>query len=113
MRSSHFKKAPSKEEQRRALEHQVASFLSKGGRIEQVKPGETALDNRKPPLRTPLFDQPRADRTPLLDVVKELDARRANRLKRKPVVKRTRKPTQRKKVIYDDFGEALRTVWSD
>ena len=41
------------------------------------------------------------------------DARRQNRLKRSPSRKRTRKPQPRKRIIYDDFGEALRTVWQE
>lgn len=113
MGATFFKKPPSKAELRQALDRQVASFLSRGGRIHCIDRGETALDKRSAPLRAPIFDQPKSDRTPLTEVINALDQRRADRLKRKPAIKRMRKPAPRKKVLYDDFGEALRTVWAD
>ena len=113
MGATTFKKPPSKEELRQALERQVTTFLSRGGRIHCIDRGETALDKRSAPLRTPIFNQPKSDRTPLTDVINTLDQRRTDRLKRRPAIERMRKPPPRKKILYDDFGEALRTIWTD
>jgi len=98
---------------RNDLDKDVERFLARGGRIINIEAGETALESRVSPLRTPIFNEPRTSRTPLDEVVATLDERRKRQLKRTPTPKRGRKPLPRKRVIYDDFGEALRTVWSE
>lgn len=103
----------SKAELRRELEQETRRFLHGGGRVTEVPTGISAwAPGEKPPPGQPLFTQPRSERTPLHEVVATLEARRVTRRSR-GAVKRTRKPAPRKKVIYDDFGEPLRTVWSD
>ena len=42
-----------------------------------------------------------------------LNRRLQARLKRRPVRKRSRLPTPRRKTLYDDFGEPIRRVWVD
>ena len=111
MSDSSFKKPPGKDQLRASLDRDVEHFLSKGGQIAHVAQGETALLARQSPLREPLFTQPKVERTPLDDVVAALEERRAAKLKRGSTVTRVRKPRARKQVIYDDFGEAVRTVW--
>ena len=112
MANSSFKKPPTKDQLRAALDRDVEHFLSSGGEIAAVAQGETALEGRKSPLREPLFAQPKTERTPLDDVVATLEERRSARLK--PVrQQRGRKARPKKRVIYDDFGEAVRTVWVD
>lgn len=111
MGNSSFKKPPTKDDLRADLDRDIDAYLASGGHIAHVAPGETGLEARTSPLRAPLFTEPKADRTPLDDVVATLDERRRQQLKRTPTIKRTRKPRRRKQVIYDDFGEPLRTVW--
>lgn len=113
MASTRFTKPPTKADLRADLTRDIDRFLEDGGAIAHVAAGETGLEQRDSPLRAPLFSEPKSERTPLDHVAAELDARRKARLKRSPSVRRTRKPQARKKVIYDDFGEAIRTVWSD
>lgn len=103
----------SKAELRRELEQATRQFLHGGGSVTEVPTGVSAwVPGQKPPPGQPLFTQPRSERTPLNEVVAALEERRAMR-RRRSEVKRSRKPQPRKKVIYDDFGEPLRTVWSD
>jgi len=113
MSDASAKKPPSKADLRADLNRDVDAYLKKGGEIAQVAQGETALEGRPSPLRAPLFTEPRTERTPVTHIVAELDERRKRNLKRSPTVRRTRKPRPRKRVIYDDFGEALRTVWEE
>lgn len=108
-----FNRPRSKSDLRSDLSRDVAAFLSKGGTIAEHAPGETALEARVAPLHTPLFSEPKGERTPVDDVVAALEERRRQRFKRPVGRRRERKPTPRKKIIYDDFGEALRTVWQD
>ena len=107
-----FHKPPSKSDLRAHIDRDIDAYLESGGEISAVAQGETALEQRKGPLQAPLFNEPRATRTPLDDVVAALDERQqAKRGKPQPSLTRNRRP--RKKVIYDDFGEPLRTVWKD
>lgn len=107
-----MKKPPTKADIRAQLERETQRFLRGGGTIRRFEPGETALEGRSSPLRTPVFNEPRQPRTPLNDVVAALDERR-EAFKRSPPLRRGRKPQPRKKFIYDDFGEPLRSVWVD
>jgi hypothetical protein len=106
------KRPPSKAELRRELERATRRFISDGGEVEEVPAGTSVYaPGTRPPPTQPLFTQPRETRTPLNDVAAALDARRAARKRRRVV--RSRKPEPRRQVIYDDFGEPLRRVWSD
>lgn len=106
-------KPVSKEELRRELELATNSFLHDGGSVTEVPTGTSAWEpGTRPPPSRPLFTQPPTERTPLDDVVAALDSRRAEKRTRKSV-RRTRKPSPRRRIIYDDFGEPLRKIWSD
>ncbi len=111
MKREIYKQKANKADLRNDLDRDIETFLAGGGRIVNVQAGETALESRAAPLRTPIFNEPRTSRTPLDDVVATLDERRKTQLKRSPA--RARNPQPKKRVIYDDFGEALRTVWSE
>jgi hypothetical protein len=111
MKREIYKQKANKADLRNDLDRDIETFLAGGGRIVNVQAGETALESRAAPLRTPIFNEPRISRTPLDDVVATLDERRKTQSKRSP--SRARKPQPKKRVIYDDFGEALRTVWSE
>jgi hypothetical protein len=105
------KKPPSKNDLRERLQRQTAAFLSSGGRVEELKVGESAYDRGEIPRSPSLFEarQP-TSRTPLTDVIAALDARREAKRTRTKVVRR-RTPKRRRQVVYDDFGEPLRVVW--
>lgn len=106
-----MKTIPSKAELRRDLEQATRRFLDRGGHISEVPKGATGCADDRPPVagRTPVFVEPRQPRTPLTDVIAELEARRA--ALRRPAPKRPRKPEPRREVVYDDFGEPVRRVW--
>lgn len=107
------KKPPSKQEIRQRLERQTRSFLDDGGEIESVPLGVSAVDEAISPIKTPIFSGKPQARTPVTDVIETLRRRREARLQRKPKLVRKRKPTRRKQVVYDDFGEPVRVVYHD
>jgi hypothetical protein len=107
------KRKNSKADLRSELEQATQQFLHGGGAVTEIPTGTSAwVPGSRPPPAQPLFTQPREERTPLTEVVVALEERRAaQRARRTPT--RTRKVKAKQKVIYDDFGEPLRKVWSD
>lgn len=103
-------KRPSKADIRKELERQVQDYVRDGGEIKRVRPGESGVEDGAvfhPPFSDGRAAQPR---TPALDVLAAIDARRKQaKQKSKPTARQ--KP--RKKIIYDDFGEPVREVWVD
>ena len=101
----------SKNKIRGDIQRKTEEFLSRGGEIKKHERGETGEPADKPRAKSVFVsNQPRQTRTYINDVVSAIDSR-----KKKPT-KSTPKPTakrQRKKVIYDDFGEPLREVWTE
>lgn len=93
----------------------MEQFLNRGGKVERVPQGTSGKNPGDPPLflNRRLFVEPRAERTLVPEVVAAIEARRKEKLKRRPTRKRSRLPEPRKKIIYDDFGEPLRKVWVD
>ena len=108
-------KPPSKDELRKQLERQTRRFLDRGGKVNQVPRGATGSDPMKSGnfQSSSLFTQPRSNRTLIPEVVAAIEARRREKIKRRPVRRRSRLPQPRRRVIYDDFGEAIRKVWVD
>ena len=108
-----MKKLESKAELREELERATSRFLQKGGQVKQIPNGISGKEPGDPPvfLNQQLFTEPRSARTPVPEVVAAIEARRLERFKRTPAPKRSRLPKPRRKTIYDDFGEPLRTVW--
>lgn len=102
-------KAPTKHQIRRELQQQVEQYLKTGGEIHQIPRGVSGRDNPLEGLPTVFFNQPKAERTPIPEVMAALDARRQK--KTKTASQRTARPKQ--KIIYDDFGEPIRKVWVD
>lgn len=107
-----FKKRPSKSELRDQLNAEVAQFLKKGGEIEQVEMGESALIDGRYNLHKSTLDRPSPqERTPIHGLLSTIDSRRKGKVpatKNQPRIK-----VPKEKVIYDDFGEPVRTVWVD
>ena len=105
-----MKKIPSKREIRKQIEQQMRDYLEEGGEVVEIERGTSGYHQGTPGSSTTLFNEPRAERTPLGDVVNELESRR--RPARAPAVKRpAAKP--RKVPVYDDFGEIVRWVWRE
>lgn len=105
-----FKKRQTKAELRQQMQAEVAAFVKKGGAIQQVQMGESGLIDGRYNSAKPAFTPAKnTERTPVGELLSVIDARRKK--KSAAATKPTRKP--RKKVIYDDFGEPLRTVWVD
>lgn len=106
-----MKKLPTKAELRAQLEQEMAQYLHKGGAIERVDQGVSGREISAPmrPATRELFSEPRAERTQIPEVIAALESRR------KPARKESGRPRkrQRSKIIYDDFGEPLRRVWSE
>lgn len=104
-----MKKIPTKADVRKVLEAEVRAYIASGGCVNQVPPGQSGKDATQPEHRTmrEIFTGPKQERTPLDHVVAELQSRRQSSTtpKSKP------KARPKKKVIYDDFGEPLRTIW--
>ena len=96
---------------RNELRRKTEEFLSRGGEIKQHTAGETGEPLDKPRGRAVFVSgEPRKTRTYINDVVTALDSR-----KKKPAISKSTKPKKRpkKKIVYDDFGEPIREIWSD
>ncbi|MBC8380270.1 MAG: hypothetical protein ACI97G_000297 [Porticoccaceae bacterium] len=95
---------------RRELRRKTAEFLSLGGEIKKHGAGETGEPADKPRGRSAFVSsEPPKTRTYINDVVLALDSRKTKKSPPK-VVKASKRPT--KKIIYDDFGEPIREIWS-
>tara|TARA_Y100000385_G_scaffold235229_1_gene248907 strand:+ start:2975 stop:3298 length:324 start_codon:yes stop_codon:yes gene_type:complete len=96
---------------RNELRRKTEEFLSRGGEIKQHTAGETGEPLDKPRGRAVFVSgEPRKTRTYINDVVTALDNR-----KKKSAISKSTKPKKRpkKKIVYDDFGEPIREIWSD
>ena len=104
-----MKPRSSKNQLRDEIRRQTDEFLSRGGAINQARPGETGVEpggKQKPVF---LSGEPRQERTYVNDVVSAVEERKKQKVEKTKAAKKARKP--RKKIIYDDFGEPLREVW--
>ncbi|MFT4998043.1 MAG: hypothetical protein ACJA0M_001207 [Chitinophagales bacterium] len=103
-----MKKQTSKKEVRNQLQQQMDDFLSKGGAVASI---ETGISGRENPAAAPPnhpFAKPKETRTPVLDSIESIEARR--KTKAEPVKKPKSSGPVRKPVL-DDFGEIVRWVW--
>lgn len=91
------------------MQQQIDAYLSQGGQVQRIPNGVSGRDNPLKSLPTPVFDQPKSERTPIPEVLAALEARRRKNLE--PVKRQKKKPAQQ--IVYDDFGEPLRKVWVD
>jgi SutA RNAP-binding domain len=109
-----LKKVVSKADIRDELLQETQRFLNDGGRVTEIPRGISGREPGDPALflNRQLFSEPRSTRTPVPEVVAAIEARRLEKYSRKPRRQR-RLPQPRRKVIYDDFGEPLRRVWSE
>lgn len=104
-----MKKPISKANIRTQIDSQIEAFLNKGGHINEIERGTSGREPTDGPLKpeSSAFQQPRAERTYVPEIVAALDERR----KPKVAVKKRKNRKPKKKIIYDDFGEPLRWEW--
>jgi len=104
----------SKNRLRGDIQRKTEEFLSRGGQIKTHERGETA-DPADKPRAKPVFvsSEPRQTRTYINDVVFALDSRKKKSTRAAPKSASKSPKRARKKIIYDDFGEPLREVWTD
>jgi SutA-like transcriptional regulator len=102
-------KRPTKSDIRKELDSQVRDFLEHGGALEQVERGVSGRFDKNGPIKSTsmAFDEPKEGRTPVTDVIANIEARKHP----EPVKKKAKPTRQKKKMIYDDFGEPLRWEW--
>jgi hypothetical protein len=95
---------------RKELRRKTEEFLSRGGEIKKHRAGETGEPADKPRSRAVFVSgEPRQSRTYVNDVVSRLDSRKQKKTAAK-AANSIKRPV--KKIIYDDFGEPIREVWS-
>ncbi|MBL4796222.1 MAG: hypothetical protein JKY50_02280 [Oleispira sp.] len=102
-------KRPTKREIRQQMNNEVEQYLNKGGAVQEFERGESGLINGKIDERSTGFNQGKQERTPLTDVLNAVDERK----KSGNQISAVQNKRPRKKIIYDDFGEAIREVWVD
>jgi len=108
---SQLRLPPNKHQVKQELADDVARFLARGGNVEHVEQGETALVNGCFNQQRPAVASQVQTRTLLSSQIDAIEKRKEERRQPKPTpVKANRRPT--KKWIYDDFGEPLRWVWA-
>lgn len=100
-------KRPTKREIRQQMQNEIENYLDKGGAVREFQRGESGLVNGKIDDRSSGFEQGKQTRTPLMEELKAVDDRKKTSTPAAPV--KSSRP--RKKIIYDDFGEAIREVW--
>lgn len=99
-----MKPTKTKAQIRAELDAQMGSFLSDGGAIQQHIRGESGRQANEP--LHPTIERNPQGRTPVLDEIKAIEARRGA----KPVIPKRNKNGNQKTLIVDDFGEPLRWV---
>ncbi|MBB6521106.1 hypothetical protein [Pseudoteredinibacter isoporae] len=101
-----MKTAKTKAQIRAEIENQIESFLSRGGEVVQFQKGVSGLPDGAA-IQNSFSPRQVQSRTPVVEVVKAIDARR--QVSKTPVAKR--KP--KKILLKDDFGDPIRWVWQD
>lgn len=103
------KKLITKANIRTEIDQQILDFLEQGGKVNEIERGISGRENANGPQRPDnnAFQQPKAERTYVPEVIAAIDARR----NQKPEKKKTGQSRPKKKIIYDDFGEPLRWEW--
>lgn len=109
-----MKKPVSKADIRDELLEETERFLQEGGCVSEIAQGISGKNPGDPPLflNRRLFIEPKTKRTLIPEVVAAIEARRLEKFRKKPQPK-PRLPRPRRKIIYDDFGEPLRRVWTE
>lgn len=105
-----MKPMKSKAQERREIQQQIDAYLQRGGAVESVAAGVSGREAGSYKLPQVSFSQAPATRTPLVEEIRAIEARR--RQSRSPAP-RMAPPRPRRVLIRDDFGEPLRWSWSE
>ncbi|MEH6579128.1 MAG: hypothetical protein V7731_18870 [Amphritea sp.] len=106
-----FANHPTKAQLRLEHEKHIKDFLTHKGKIQQVSPGASGLIDGQYKNRHIRLDGTHKSRTPVTKAILAIEARRVDQK-----VKAKARPTTPKrkfKIILDDFGEPIRTIWCD
>jgi len=98
-----MKPTKTKAQIRAEMDAQMGSFLSDGGAIKQHVRGESGRQANEP--LHPTIERNPQGRTPVLDEIKAIEARRGHKS-----IPPKRNSGHQKTLIMDDFGEPLRWV---
>lgn len=83
--------------------------MRRGGEVKNVERGVSGNEKNLNLFKQTATFSPKQTRTPVTEVVKELEARKCSKGDKKhPPLRRPKKV-----LITDDFGEPLRWVWQD
>ena len=91
------------------IAQQVNEFLNKGGAVDTISPGVSGRDPSTQALVPPTLSQNKGPRTPVPDIIANIEARRKPKKTKKSKLSKNPK----KKLILDDFGQPLRWEWAD
>ncbi len=92
---------------RAEIEQQVNEFVQQGGAVHDIPSGISGYTTNQNPFAHMVMSGPPQQRTPLVEIIKQIDARKSPR--QNPLKTTKRRP--RRKLITDDFGEPVRWVW--
>lgn len=103
-----IKRSKTKSDTRSEISRDIDQFLSGGGEVKDIPSGVSGNEGNINLFSRSSNFEPKKDRTPLTETIKDLDARKKPP---KPAPKASQGP--RKKLITDDFGEPVRWVWEE
>ena len=104
-----MKPIKTKREIRNEISQQIEEFLQAGGKVNAIPNGVSGNETNTHLFKHASTFSPKQNRTPLNNVIKELDERK----KSKPPNKLAKHKKPKKILITDDFGEPLRWIWKD
>lgn len=105
-----MKPTKTKAQIREELSKEVDRFLKKGGRVDSIPRGISGNEGNINLFRNSASFEPRKDRTPLTDIVNNIESRKHPAPTKRQTGK-LRRP--KKKLVTDDFGEPVRWIWVD
>lgn len=104
-----MKPGKNKREISKEMREEIEAFLKSGGKINEIPKGVSGNINNHNPFNLAESSKKGIDRTPLDEVVKNIEARKDK--KKQPT--RNKNFRRRKKLLTDDFGQPLRWIWED
>lgn len=93
---------------RAEIAQQIDAYIQHGGEVHDIPSGISGHADNTNPFGS-MASGPRQERTPLVEIAKQIDARKSR--SKKPSLHTARGP--RRKLITDDFGEPVRWVWKE
>ena len=103
-----MKPIKTKNQIRDEINQQVEEFLQSGGKVNVVKQGVSGNEDNSNLFKQAASFGPKQDRTPVTEVIKRLEERKAGSQTHRQGNKKPKKV-----LVTDDFGEPLRWVWKD